>query len=806
MKRSFYARFSLLILALFLVLVPSVALLAMRAMQHSSNDVADWLPETFESTQKIHWFAEHFVSDDLLMVSWKGCTLTDPRVAKLAERLRQPVEMPDGQSQVLARQVFTGPEVLEQLRDEPLNLSRKVALGRLRGWLVGEDLLHGSKSIDASDFPARWTPPNGFKERPFEQTALVVMVTEAGWEQRHFFIEQITKMAKQVGGIEADDLMVAGTTADAVAIDVASHKHLNLMMGVCYGVSCLLMVWLFRDVVLTVSVFLTALFCQQVSLALIEVTGGHVDSVMLMIPSLLYVLSVSAGVHLVNYYRDDFAAGSPESAVTRAVQQAWLPCVLAALTTALGLGSLSVSVLTPVRNFGIYAALGVVVAVLIVFSLLPAMLQFFSVPRLAQKLLDRGDQGSESRWDRVLDWVGRFRTQILWVALLLLGMGLWGITRIQTSARVHDFFSSDAKLIRDYNALETLIGPLVPLEVIVRMPAFDGEAGEVSLLDRMRIVGAIHGTLEKHEGVGTAVSALNFSAPIGRRRRNALAVSREAVLENQMVRNLENFEQLGFLKRTAKEQLWRISARAYAGDRRNYAELLEELQASVEPVLRRNADRGWGEIEVVYCGGVPLVQQTQEQMLRDLIKSFALAFVLIGAMMILLMLVGSARELLELQSLGAWLGWGLRRALAGLVAMIPNVMPCVVVLGAMGLLGMKLGIGSIMTASVALGIAVDDTLHFITWFRRGMNQGQSRAEAVRFAVQRCATAMTQTSLICGLGMLSFAASDFVPIARFAWLMFAMLLMALWADLVVLPALLLSRLGALFEPQSAKKMR
>jgi predicted RND superfamily exporter protein len=778
MKRPFYAQYSLSILAIILLFAPVVSLFAMRAMQHSSNDVADWLPESFESTRKIHWFAKHFVSDDFLMVSWEGCTLSDPRLAKLAEALRKPMDLPNGQSLALVRQVFTGPELVERFRSEPLKLSRRAAKQRLHGWLLGEET---------------------------GQTALVAMLTSAGWEHREFFIHQLYSLAEQTIGIGYQDLKVAGSTVDSVAIDEASHRNLNLMMGACYLVSCLLMGWLFRDWVLTLGVFLTALFCQQVSLALVELTGGHVDSVMLMIPSLVYVLSVSAGVHLVNYYRDDFAAGSPESAVTRAASHALLPCLLAAVTTALGLGSLSISLLTPVRNFGLYAALGVLASVLVVFMLLPALLQGFSLPQLERQPPAQVGKKQASRWDIPFAWVEQGQRWVMLAGGILLGVGIWGVLQIQTSARVHDLFSAQEKLLVDYDSLERQVGPLVPLEVVVRMP-ISSRMSKVSLLDRMRIVGAIQGTIKKHPQIGAVLSALNFSASIGRRQRNALAVSREAVLEHQLAERLADLQEVGFLKQTDREQLWRISARAFAGERCDYEKLLSEISQAVEPVLARNADRGLGKIEVVYCGGVPLVQQTQQQMLRDLIKSFAWAFALIAAMMILLVTLGSFGELLEL---AGWIGrvqWVAGRVVAGLVAMIPNVMPCVVVLGGMGLAGIELGIGAIMTASVALGIAVDDTLHFITWFRRGMDGGKSRAESVRYAVHRCATAMTQTSLICGLGMLSFSVSDFVPMSRFAWLMFSMLLMALVADLVILPAILLGPLGKFFEPLALRQFR
>jgi predicted RND superfamily exporter protein len=112
----------------------------------------------------------------------------------------------------------------------------------------------------------------------------------------------------------------------------------------------------------------------------------------------------------------------------------------------------------------------------------------------------------------------------------------------------------------------------------------------------------------------------------------------------------------------------------------------------------------------------------------------------------------------------------------------------------MGLLGITIDIGTMMTASAAMGIAVDDTLHFLVWYRRGTQRFTSRRRAVRFAFRHCATAMFQTSIICGLGLLVFMASPFTPIARFGLVMAIMLALALLGDLVLLPAALCSSLG------------
>ena len=121
--------------------------------------------------------------------------------------------------------------------------------------------------------------------------------------------------------------------------------------------------------------------------------------------------------------------------------------------------------------------------------------------------------------------------------------------------------------------------------------------------------------------------------------------------------------------------------------------------------------------------------------------------------------------------------------------MIPNVFPVVVVFGVMGMYGIKVDIGSMMTASVAMGIAVDDTIHYLTWYRQALGEGQTRKSAIKYAYDKVATAMTQTTLIGGLGLFAFAFSTFTPTQRFGTLMLFLLGAALVGDLIVLPAVI-----------------
>jgi predicted RND superfamily exporter protein len=125
-----------------------------------------------------------------------------------------------------------------------------------------------------------------------------------------------------------------------------------------------------------------------------------------------------------------------------------------------------------------------------------------------------------------------------------------------------------------------------------------------------------------------------------------------------------------------------------------------------------------------------------------------------------------------------------------------------------GLLGWSratLDIGSVMTASVALGMAVDGTFHFLTFFRRGLADSggpaarAGRVAAVEAAYRHSAGALVQSALVCGLGILAFTASSFAPTRRFAWMLSLLVAAALVGDLIVLPALLTTRAGRWFRP-------
>jgi predicted RND superfamily exporter protein len=184
----------------------------------------------------------------------------------------------------------------------------------------------------------------------------------------------------------------------------------------------------------------------------------------------------------------------------------------------------------------------------------------------------------------------------------------------------------------------------------------------------------------------------------------------------------------------------------------------------------------------VVTGLIPIFLRTQEALLESLINSFGMAFVLIGIVMIIL----------------------LRSLSAALYSMLPNIFPIVVMFGLLGWGNIHVDIGTMITASVALGIAVDGTLHLINWFQQLLRAGNSRQDAVAKSLEHCGPALWQTSAAIGFGMLTLYPVELLLISRFGWIMCGLIFTALWGDVILLPSLLAGPLGAILEKAEQKR--
>ncbi|MBI1904148.1 MAG: MMPL family transporter [Planctomycetia bacterium] len=847
------------------------------------------------------------------------------------------------------RTVQSGPEILDRLSDpDGLNFSRDEALSRMEGALIGPDYLHGVlldpqkaaptvakleygtpaaasglapgdvvMAVNGSRVPtlleardlllslyeeapegtihvATLRFPQGVSwhwrgPRPERQSGLLLTLTEFGSQEKQLetTMERIREIASARCAVPPEDVRMGGPPVDNVAINVEGRRTLVRLAFLSFGLG-LFMCWVcLRDVKHSLMVFLTALFAEGTSLAIVWYSGAKVDAIMMSMPSLIYVTTISGSIHLVNYYRDCVRTGGAAGAASRAVGRCGLASLLCNVTSAMGLISLETSDLVPIQNFGLYSAISIMAALVWIFFFLPAVLTLWPMqPKTAEHHAEPGLlaalAAASGRWFRPAGAAVLRRHKWL-LAFNLAVMIFFGLqlSQMKTTVKLIKLFDEDTEIIHHYQWLESRLGNLVPMEVVVHVPthetieigdpAQDGayslqftQEGELittepipngahardvqAALRNAGLSGAIVRTLEtgggvqhkvtmagegdvplislaesegaeapapsdgvlmaepnvrvlnaltmaqalklvdqarqKIEGlssVGVTLSAVTFAPdlyPNGRRfQRQA-----EMILNQELLKFRGDYLASGFLAHSDGEDLYRISLRVGAFDDVDYSRFVADIKAAVDPVVAQRAASGASGLRTTYTGIVPLVYKAQNELMRGLVSSYFSSFLMIGAMMAVItcLMAGFFRGLV-----------------AGFLVMMPNIMPTLVVFGALAYTGTLVDVGMVMTASVALGIAVDDEIHFLAWFNHGIKAGMARREACWFAYQNCAAAMTHSTVVAAVGMGIFAFSTFTPTMKFGLMMVPLVMIALEGDLVMMPSILASPLGWFF---------
>jgi predicted RND superfamily exporter protein len=735
MMESFFKRYSRHVLVAFACLVPLAGWAAFRAHDVRDNSVLGWLPERSPVTIAYRKFLRIFGPDEAVLASWDGCELDDPALERLAEAVEaHRAAAASGEGPDWFATVTTGTRMRDTVamsaRVEPAE-----AVRRLSGVLIGSDA---------------------------RTTCGIVTLHPLDDNGRRAAVEWVGKEAAAAAGIPREKVRLTGDAVIGVAIDSENERTAGSWSNLAILLALIIASISIGSIRVGLMVLAAGGFASIASEATIYASGASMNMLLALVPVVTFVLGVSAAVHLAAYWRDAVAEHGPAAAPAIAFGVGWQPSFVAGLTTVLGVGSLCVSQVRPVWQFGLFSAIGTVIAFVTVFLLLPAMLQVFpgskeSVAGDEWPALVRGTR-SLLPWHSV--------TSLVCLAVFM-ATGV-GLTSMRTEVRPARFLRSDSRWIQDLQWFATAIGPFQTVDVVL---AFDGST---SLSDRAALVQGVQARLRDGEDIRGNLSAATFLPDdlLGFADRGAArSVVRRGVIDGRLRRVLPELAEAGMIGDDAGRQLWRISLQSH--------ELTPEKQAILRDAITRTVAEAATELEVappvetVCTGGVPLVLAAQRELLDALLESFVLAFVTIAVVLAVF----------------------LRSVLAGVLAMLPNIFPVVVIFGILGWMGRPLDVGGMMTASIAIGIAVDDTVHLLTWFHRFPGTSSDR---VSMALGRAAVPMARTTLILAPSFGIFTFCGFQPIAQFGTLLCLLLAVAVLADLIMLPALLAGPLGRWFE--------
>ncbi|QDU38362.1 MMPL family protein [Maioricimonas rarisocia] len=629
---------------------------------------------------------------------------------------------------------------------------------------------------------------------------LSVKISAEGEERVLTLVDEMREVAVDVG-VPAEAIRFGGQPVASAMLDLEAsralwnpnypvwmfHKRSPVLLSALVGMLVSFVV--LGSIRLSLLVTMVSMYTGLSVFALVPATGGNVNMVLVVMPNLLLVLTTSGAIHVANYWRHARHEGKKDP-VSQAVRMAFQPCLLASTTTAIGLASLTTSILSPVRDFGIYSSAGCGLSLLMVLFGFPALLVIWPGGRKVDPEKDfRG-------WQQVGRWLAKHGTVISTITIIVFVASVAGLRYFYTETKVIRYFPEDSQIVENYEFLEENLAGILTVDTIVR---FDAEAiEETSILERLEVVREVQNRIRTVEGISGTLSLADFRPTIEPpgddasvlqkiNYRRAIQRTERGIFEEQTESSgqfvTKVHEPLEFLRDgkpvqfSEGDEAWRIRVQGGVMSDLDFLGVVSNMGTVTQEVIGDRVGTSY-----VVTGMLPLFLRTQEAVLESLIESFALAFGLIAIVMMFV----------------------LRNVLAGLLTMLPNLMPVGLVFGLISWFGVSVDIGTMITASVALGIAVDGTLHLLTWFQDGIDKGMTRSEAIAQGLGHCGPAMWQTSASIALAMLMLGGAELLLISRFGWLMASLIGAALIGDVIFLPALLGGPLGTVIERQVLKR--
>jgi hypothetical protein len=479
---------------------------------------------------------------------------------------------------------------------------------------------------------------------------------------------------------------------------------------------------------------------------------------------MLAAIGSAYGIHMVSRYREE-AARAPDgaSAALDCLRQMRLPVLVAGFTTMIGFGALLITDVPAVFEVGAFSVLGVASITLLTLTLLPAALVRSPLPSsrevAARDLSSRIDAGLDRALGAVCALATRRAAPLLvaWAAVVVVCAA--AIPRIVIDTDYLSFFDESSEIRREFEAVNRLLAGAVPIYISLRAD----EPGAFRESEVLRAVERIQRDAEAIPGVSRTLSLVDTVRVMNRvvsrddPEAERIPDTRGAVAELIFMAPKGDLDRYTNVNHSRANVLVRTGAVGSAAVRSVAAQLETAISKSALPE----------GIAASVTGNAILLSRSADGIARSQPRTVCLA-----ALAIFVLVTVTFRSL----RLGA-------------VAMVPNLVPVVIFFGALGLGAAPLSLPTSLIGSVALGIAVDDTVHFLVRYGRERRRGLSPEQAALLSARRVGRAIAITSLMLMAGFLVVGLSSFATLRQFGILSAATMGVCLLTDLVLLPALL-----------------
>ena len=510
---------------------------------------------------------------------------------------------------------------------------------------------------------------------------------------------------------------------------------------------------------------------------------------------LVFGVGIADCVHVLSEYTLFRKRGlNHKEAIKMAYQKTGVPILLTSITTMAAMIVIALGGIGHFVTFGISSAIGVFLAFLFTLYVFPILLEFWH----PYKSIDRRKSNGSSRysfisvpvqflgkvfsllglrWLLTAEWLPgllallphfsfKFRFPIIFCFLFLLALCGLGLSRTTIDTNLLELFKEDTKLIKTYNIVDQKMAGTGSMEIMIDLKKLDGFT-DVDVLEAVfKFQELMEKKYQSHVVRTYSLSdiVMDVNKTLGGSNGYSLPESSTAVVQLLSLFNNSNPDKRRRIVSDDYSQS-HITIQLLNASSKEYNELFEDLEADLEKALEPLRSN-YSEMEYGVTGTYALMLQMGEVVSKSQYRSLALAVIVISA--ILLITLGSVS--------------------GGILSIIPNILPTVSAFGLMGLLGIPLDTDTLMIAPLIIGIAVDDTIHFVTHYRMNLSRGNSVGEALKHTIDEVGRAVTFTTLILGVSFLLLGFSDYIGIARVGIFGSFAIFIALICDLLFLPAL------------------
>lgn len=490
--------------------------------------------------------------------------------------------------------------------------------------------------------------------------------------------------------------------------------------------------------------------------------GKAFDLMSTLLPTIMFVVGMSDAVHFISRYLEELRKNADKlAAIKTSFVHIGKATLLTSLTTSIGFLTLYTSGITPVRDFGLFTALGVIFALIITYLVLPPVLYLLPVP---ERALVNSEQ---LLWDRMMRKVFRFvvsqpKQVLLWSGLVV-AISLFGVSKVEVNNYLLEDLAKGDPMRAKFEFFEKEYSGARPFDVVLSAT----DSTNILTLNRIEAVNAIEEILQKELGicgflsVNTAVRNLNRAYDGGNM--EAYTVPKSENRWKKIIRDLKKAERAGklkmFLNKSSTET--RISAQVKDFGGKAFQEKYANIMAQAKPILEE------AKLDLRFTGMGYLIDRNNETLASTLMWGLVIAF---GAVALIMGMIFKSLKMV-------------------IITLIPNVIPLLMIGGVMGLLGIDLKVSTSIIFTIAFGIAVDDTIHYVSKLKMELDKGRTLMYALKRASISTGKAIVLTSLILISGFFALVFSDFSSTFYIGLLVSLTLIFAVISDLFLLPVMI-----------------